>query len=82
MWVIDIMMLFLILVPETLITVNWSDDTLSIILLSQLKWWDFLSSKLWLALWKEKQLEKELINLFLRWNSVFRGSKDGNILLM
>ena len=82
MWVIDIMMLFLILVPETIITVNGSDDTLSIILLSQLKWWDFLSSKLWLALWKEKQLEKELINLFLRWNSVFRGSKDGNILLM
>jgi len=79
MWVIDVMMLFLILVLETIITVNGSDDTLSIILLSQLKWWDFLSSKLWLALWKEKQLEKELINLFPRWNSVFRELKDGNI---
>jgi len=64
---------------ETMMTVDGSGDVLSIILLRQLKWWDLLSSKLWLALWKKKQLQKELINLFPRWNSVLRGLKDRNI---
>ena len=66
---------------ETMMTVDGSGDVLSIILLRQLKWWDLLFSKLWLALWKKKQLQKELINLFPRWNSVLRELKDRNISL-
>ena len=81
MWAIDMVMLFLMLTLETMMTVDGSGDVFSIILLRQLKWWDLLSSKLWLALWKKKQLQKELINLFPRWNSVLRGLKDRNISL-
>ena len=66
---------------ETMMTVDGSGDVLSIILLRQLKLWDLLFSKLWLALWKKKQLQKELINLFPRWNSVLRELKDRNISL-
>jgi len=73
--------LFLMLVSETTMTVNGSDDALRVILSRILQWWDLLSLKWWSALWNEKWLGNTSISLFPKWNVSFKESNNGNTLL-